>query len=819
MKPIQFCFLLSLLLAFSQMYAQQKVTISGYVEDADTGEKLIGANVYDAKTFAGTTTNAYGFYSLTLPSDSIQLVVSFIGFDTYAESILLKENITKNIVLQSDVLLKEVEVIATEATPEIQERTQMSTVSIPIKQIKSLPRFLGEVDVLKALQLMPGVQSGSEGSSGLYVRGGGPDQNLILLDGVPVYNASHLFGFFSVFNADAINSVDLIKGGFPARYGGRLSSVIDIRMKEGSMKKIGGAVSIGLISSKFMLEGPIIKDKTSFIISGRRTYIDVLARPFIRMANNQDEGYNSTLGYYFYDLNAKINHKFSDRDRIYLSAYAGDDTFYFREESEYDDPGFDSSYKDDYDANTGWGNITSMLRWNHVLSPKLFSNVSLTYSNYDLHIDYSSKSEYTYNGMVEKEDFGFRYFSGIEDWGAKIDFDFMPSPAHYIKFGVGATHHQFKPGALQYEANFGDDDDENIDTLLNESFVNAVEYVAYVEDDFKMTNRLKANLGLHYSSFAVDDTMFHSLQPRISARYLLNNRWSLKASFAMMTQYIHLLSNSSAIDLPTDLWVPATKKVVPQNSMQVALGAAHTFKNNFEVSIESYYKTMKNLIAYKDGGSYFGGGIGSDTDWQDQVESGDGESYGVEFLVQKKKGNTTGWIGYTLSWSNRQFEEINFGKQFPYKYDRRHDIAIAVMHKFGERFELSGSWVFGTGNAVTLALANYPKAAMPDVDIRNLVNGYGNNAFGYGANQFFDNRNGYRMPSYHRLDIGASFIKQKKTGERRWNVGFYNLYSRKNPFFMFVDTQYDPASGEQERKYKLVSLIPILPSVSWQRTF
>ena len=821
------------LLTFIYIYvnAQQKYTISGYIEDAQTGEKLIGANVYEANTFVGTTTNVYGFFSLTLPADSVQLRASFIGYNNYEKSFILNKNEQITISLNSGELLQEVEVKATEVSETIEERSQMSAVSIPIQQIKSLPTFLGEVDVLKALQLLPGIQSGSEGSSGLYVRGGGPDQNLILLDGVPVYNASHLFGFFSVFNADAINSVELIKGGFPARYGGRLSSVIDIRMKEGNMKKISGSASIGLISSKLTLEAPLIKDKTSFIVSGRRTYIDILARPFILLANKgarasevgATEKYRAYGGYYFYDLNAKINHKFSDKDRIYLSAYMGDDRFYFNEKSEYEDQF--AKYESDYGAKTGWGNITSMLRWNHILSPKMFSNVALTYSNYNMNIGYNSedyelqKAQPAFNIEEEeyRENFGFEYFSGIRDIGGKIDFDFVPSPQHYLKFGTSLTNHAFRPGGLQFSIK-GSENGETLDTLLNESFVNALEYATYIEDDIRIGKHFKANIGLHYSGFAVDDTLFQSLQPRFSARYLLKNRWSLKASYANMTQYIHLLSNSSAIDLPTDLWVPATKKILPQNSRQVAAGVAHTLLNGLELSVETYYKAMNNLIAYKDGASYLSGDIGSQgNDWQNQVEIGKGKAYGVELLVQQKKGNTTGWIGYTLSWTNRTFEEINFGETFPYKYDRRHDIAIAIMHRFNDRIELSANWVFGTGNAVTLALATYERANLPYNSASEALSYY-NNPFGYGTIKHYDSRNGFRMANYHRFDIGASFIKKKKHGERRWNIGFYNVYNRKNPFFLYVDS-VRKSDGTTRNVYKQVSIIPILPSVSWNRNF
>ncbi len=784
--------------------AQEKFTISGYIEDAKTGEKLIGANIYDAKTFKGTTSNAYGFYSLTLPSDSVDLVISFIGYNKISERIKLDANREQNFALGADVLLDEVEITAEEASEQIHEKSQMSSVSIPMSQIKSLPAFLGEVDVIKALQLLPGVQSGSEASSGLYVRGGGPDQNLILLDGVPVYNASHLFGFFSVFNADAINSVELIKGGFPARYGGRLSSVVDIRMKEGNTKKFGASLSVGLISSKLTLEGPIIKDKTSFIISGRRTYIDLLARPFI-LAASEGEGIG---GYFFHDFNAKVNHKFSEKDRLYLSTYTGRDKFYFNQKEK------DGELSNQYKASLGWGNWTGMMRWNHVFTPKLFGNLTATYSSYDLATDLEyEESDLDDEGNVVKDRFKAGYESGIEDWGAKLDFDYSPTPSQFIRFGAGATQHTFSPGARQFKLTSDEETELSLDTIIADNEVKALEIDAYIEDDIKLGSRLKVNAGLHFSGFKVDDAFYKSVQPRLSARFLVSPQLSLKASYAEMQQFIHLLSNSSALDLPSDLWVPATAKVKPQKSRQVAAGVAQTLFDKYELSVEGYYKTMDNLIAYLDGASYFDGS----KDWQDKVASGSGEAYGLEFLFQKKTGKTTGWLGYTLSWSNRQFDErINNGEPFPYKYDRRHDIAIALIHRFSDRIELSANWVFGTGNAVTLPIARYPRA-----ELANEENGW-INAFGYGDVKHFDSRNGYRMRNYHRLDWGLSFFKKKKRGERRWNLGFYNLYSRKNPFFIFEDQQYysdGQGNGRFRRVYKQVSIFPILPSFSYNRSW
>lgn len=781
--------LLLLLLFFSTTAFGQKYTISGYVTDSATGEQLIGANVYDLNTLEGTTTNTYGFFSFTMEEDTVELVISYIGYQPYYKTVYLDADRKLNVALLSSVSLKEVEVTA-DRVEKIQERTQMSSVSIPIKQIKKLPAFMGEVDVLKALQLMPGVQSGNEGSSGLYVRGGSPDQNLILLDGVPVYNVSHLFGFFSVFNADAINNVQLIKGGFPARYGGRLSSVLEINMKEGNRNEFHGEGSLGIIASKLTLEGPIIKDKASFIVSGRRTYIDILARPLIK---SQMEG-DGIVGYYFYDLNGKVNYKISDKDRLYLSAYMGDDKFYFRDEQSYINNNVE--YMDAFGGELSWGNLTSVLRWNHEFSQKLFSNVTLNYSQYKFLTAVSQESTETPpNQDPIHNSFNLNYFSGIKDWSTRIDFDYVPSPRHFLKFGANAIWHTFEPGATQFQSKQASFE---LDTTFNNEKIPAYEFAIYVEDDVKITNQLKANIGVHASAFSVRDEFYYSVQPRVSARYLINEFMSVKASYAMMAQYIHLLTNSG-VGLPTDLWVPATDNVLPQNSHQVAGGFATTVKDLLEVSIEGYYKVMNNIIEFKPGTSF----IGSEAGWEEKVASGTGWSYGGELFLQKKTGNTTGWVGYTLSWTEREFEEINFGERFPYKYDRRHDISVAISHEFNDKWEMSGTWVYGTGNATTLPLARYQAAGGLSGPF-----GYSEDIYSYGE------RNSYRMAAYHRMDFGVTYNKETKWGGYSFNLSVYNLYNRKNPFFI-----YEGTDSRGDREFKQVSLFPVLPSLSFNFHF
>jgi outer membrane receptor for ferrienterochelin and colicin len=770
----------------SLLVQAQKFTISGSVKDAGSGENLIGATIYNLRSLQGTTANTYGFYSVTLPADSIHLRISYVGYEQQVFKFFLSKDTTININLVSGSTLREV-VISGTKEDQIQETSRMSTIDIPIEQIKALPALLGEVDVLKVLQLLPGVQSGSEGSSGLYVRGGGPDQNLILLDGVPVYNASHLFGFFSVFNADALNHVELIKGGFPARYGGRLSSVIDISMKEGNSKKLQGEGAFGLVASRLTIEAPIVKDKTSFIISGRRTYIDLLARPLIKKATKGEE----VGGYFFYDMNAKINHRFNDNNRLYFSIYTGDDKFYAR--SRYSYKNDFESVKNEDEFKLQWGNLTTAIRWNSVLNKKLFSNVTATYSRYRFGVYADLKETGTKQGDTFTEFYHTAYVSGIRDYALKVDFDYMPSPNHYVKFGGQAIDHLFTPGVLSVRSN------EVADTTLGASRTYAKEFFLYLEDDFLITDKLKVNAGVHASGFLVDKKYYHSVQPRLSGRYLLTRDLSFKASYAQMTQFIHLLSNVG-IGLPTDLWVPATGSVGPERSYISSAGAAYNLKNQFEFTLEAYYKKMKGLIEYKEGANY----LNIESDWQTKVERGEGESYGAEVFIQKKTGKLSGWIGYTLSWTNRTFPNISFGETFPYRYDRRHDVEVALSYKWRENREFGMTWVYGTGAAVTLPQSNYQQHE--EMQARYFYDDDGV--------QYYGGRNAYRMRAYHRMDFSYTTTKKTKWGERSWIIGAYNLYSRKNPFFL--DISYDK---DGNKKFVQYSLFPFIPSITYRFKF
>ena len=780
----------------------QKRTISGYVMDAASKETLIGATIFDKNSGKGCVTNNYGFYTLTLDQGALDLQVSYVGYTQQNKTLDLKENLSMNFALETNTTLDEVVVEATRATVSARS-PQMSVVELPIQQIKSIPTLFGEADVLKAIQLLPGVQNGSEGSAGMYVRGGGPDENLLLLDGVPVYNVNHMMGFFSVFNPDALKNVTLYKGSFPAHFGGRLSSVVDIRMKEGDMQKYHGNVSVGLISSKLNIEGPIVKDKLSFNLSFRRTYSDLLIKPALWIARMRLEGVNKLNGgYYFYDLNAKLNWKISDKDRLYLSFYSGDDGVYLKIKNK-DYAYNDVQYQNYINMDWKWGNMVSALRWNHVMSQKLFMDASVNYTQYrhNLGMGMTEENIYEQNNTSVKDEFSMAYKSGINDLTAKVDFDYTPLPNHEIRFGGSYTYHMFRPEVQSYK--YVEGNQTELDTIAGSPKVFAHETALYVEDNMTFGDIFRVNAGLHYSTFTVEGKTYQSVQPRLSTSVMLASNLSLKAGYAYMTQYVHLLSNSS-LSLPTDLWVPVTKNIVPMNAHQVSLGAFYELPKLFDISVEGYYKIMDNLLEYKDGASFFG----SSENWENKVCMGKGWAYGVELLVQRSFGKTTGWIGYTWAHAKRQFDRegmvINQGEVFPAKYDRRHDLSITVQHKFNDRIDLSGTWVFSSGNCGTLGTQIY----------EGLVDDWGTvpaiNAL---------ERNNFRLGSYHRLDLSVNFHKQKKHGVRTWNISVYNVYNHNNPFIVYTDYRWDEAAQKEKRVLMQASLFPIIPSVSYSFKF
>ncbi len=763
----------------------KKHTISGYLRDENSGENLIGASILTASGTQGITSNNYGHFSITLPDDSVKLQFSYVGYESRQIGFFLREDTMINVGLKAHVL----DEVVISGEESIQEITRMSTMELSVKQIKSLPAMAGETDVLKTLQLLPGVQGGPEGSSGLYVRGGSPDQNLILLDGVPVYNASHLFGFFSVFNSDAINHVELIKGGFPARYGGRLSSVVSVDLKEGNQEKIKGEGSIGPIASRLTIEGPIKKDRSSFIISGRRTFADLLVRPFMqwRYKGDKDESYS------FYDLSAKFNHRINNANRLYFSVYSGRDGVSTYNRNTFTSDTLQSRTEDKYKLT--WGNITSAFRWNCVIAPQVFSNVTATYSQYQFNTVTESVEFIKSEDLSRNNHFKNNYVSGIKDFAFKDDFDFFLHPGHAIKSGIFGIYHEFSPGALTYRVGV------SRDTVVGSYKINALEYGGYLEDDISVSHRIKANIGVHVASFNVEHKTYPSIQPRLALRYLISPKASFKVSYVQMKQFIHLLTNVG-IGLPTDLWVPATPVAKPEDSWQTASAFTYAPNSIFEFTIEGYYKSMRGLIEYKNGASF----LNLDKDWQSKIETGNGKSYGSEIFIRKKEGRWTGWLGYTLARAYRQFDNIDNGSKFPFKYDRRHDLEIATMYTWNSKIDFAFTWVYGSGLPTTLPTARY----------NDFSGGIEGSEYGDMYVKHYPARNNFRMRDYHRLDATISFLKKKKWGERRWVIGLYNAYNRRNPFYLGV--KRGNVYGELPKVIQY-SLFPVIPAISYNFKF
>jgi hypothetical protein len=781
-----------LIMFFGQLWSQPsaRFTISGYVKEAGSGESLIGVNIYVPELKTGTITNTYGFYSLTLPpADSVELVVSYVGFATETVKTSLKKNIELNIGLKPGLVLGEVVVRADRAEKQ-SENVKMSSFKLQVAQIKNVPSLLGEKDVLKVLQLMPGVQKGSEGNSGIYVRGGGPDQNLIILDDAIVYNASHLFGFFSLFNGDALKSVELTKGGFPARFGGRLSSVLEMNMKEGNKEKWHGEGGIGIISSRLTIEGPLKKGKSSILISGRRTYADLVLRPLLKAMDSEN------TGYFFYDLNAKVNYDFGRKNKLYLSGYFGKDKFYLKDN------------RDNVRENVGflWGNSTGTLRWNHLFNNKLFANTSAIFSSYKFGI-YDK-----YKVIRENKDYYAEYYSGITDFSLKYDLDYMPGTRHWIKAGAVTILHRFKPYA------FIELDVPNNLNKREKKITKGIESGLYAEDTWQPLLPLKINGGMRFSHFLASNNQYYFLEPRLSAAWRLRNDVALKGSYASMNQFIHMISGTG-ISLPTDLWVPTTDRVKPQQSRQVALGIVKDIsKPMLSLSLEGYYKTMEHVIGYKEGASFLildEAGSGAGINWEDNITEGNAWSYGTELLIQKKEGRLTGWIGYTLSWTQMQFDSLNFGRKFYARYDRRHDISVVGTYRLNDHVTFSGTWVYGTGNAVTLPMSEYsanrhfPFAGEYDY----------HHGFGMDYVNDYPEKNNFRMGAYHRLDAGVQFLKKKRWGERIWEISVYNVYNRKNPFYYNIENETDRSTSKTYGRLKQVSLFPVIPSVSYSFRF
>lgn len=766
MKPI---FLLSIIfLLFGKINAQENLTISGKITDALTGEDLIGVTISKEGTMIGTMTNTYGFFSLTLPKGNHTIRISTIGYLALLKDIVLDKNISLNLKLEQSINTLDEVVVFSEKKDRNITSTDIGIERISIKKLETIPVLFGEKDILKTIQLLPGISTASEGSSGFSVRGGSIDQNLILLDEAPVYSASHLMGFFSVFNSDALKNMEVYKGGIPARFGGRASSVLDITMKDGNNQNLSLSGGIGLISSRATIEGPIIKDKMSFIVSGRRSYADLVGKA----AGLLDDD----MSLYFYDLNAKLNYKINDKNRIFLSGYFGKDDFGFG------------------DIGMGWGNTTATLRWNHLFSNKLFSNTTAIYSNYDYAFNIADDAEMS---------------SGIEDYSVKQDFTWYVNPNNKIRFGLNSTYHTFSPGKLL----FGNAEADEI--VLEEKY--ALESALYISNNQKINEKFSADYGLRLSMFnqlgagwsnqynadneIIDAIYFDSgelmqtyleYEPRVSLNYQLNSNSSVKASYNRMAQYLHLLSNSTS-GQPTDTWTPSTQNIKPTIATQYALGYFRNFSDNqFEFSVESYYKDMQNVLDYEDGTD-----ILLNENIEANILSGAGRSYGIEFYLKKKYGRFNGWISYTLSQTENKIDGINNFDWYPSKYDKTHDLSLVAMYELNKRWSVSSSWVYYTGNAVTFPSGKY------EYDGQILP--------------YFTERNGYRMPDYHRLDLNLHLKgKDNKKYKSSWDFSIYNAYDRKNAYT--IDFQESETAQGETEAVKL-SLFGIVPAITWNFKF
>lgn len=768
--------LLGYLILFSAALFSQSprgLTLSGSVRDESSGEALIGATVrVKDQPVIGAVSNAYGYYAISVPAGTYTLLVSYVGYQTLEMTLAVSRDTTVQLQLNpAQYQMEEVVIEYKQDEKENVVSAKMGVTKLEIAEMAKIPVIFGEKDIIKTVQLLPGVKSAGEGNSGFFVRGGGADQNLVLLDEAPVYNASHLLGFFSVFNSDALKDVTLIKGGMPAEYGGRLSSVMDVRMKDGNNKKYGVTGGIGLISSRLTVEGPIVKEKGSFMASGRRTYADL----FLKLLQD------STLSQsklYFYDLNLKANYRFGDKNQVYLSGYFGRDNF-----------GFGNTF------NFDWGNQTATLRWNHLFSNRLFSNTTFIYSDYDYQIKL---------GLGET---GIKITSGIQDYNVKQDFQFYANGKNTLKFGVNAIHHTFVPGVISID---------NDTTELGKKY--ALEYAAYLSHEWSASDRFKINYGLRLSAFqslgnddmvytyspegTVTDSVVYGrdqvfqsyggIEPRLSASYVLTENSSVKASYMRTYQYMHLLSNSSS-GTPTDLWIPSSNNVKPEIADQISLGYFRNFdNNNYEFSAEAYYKDLQNQIDYRNG---------AELEFNSKVEAdllfGDGRAYGLELFLKKRNGRLNGWISYTLSRTERQIEGINGGAYYPARQDRTHDLSVVAIYDLNKRISLSGLFVYYTGNAVT-----FPSG-------RAFIDGQWVNTY--------SDRNAERMPAYHRLDLAVTVQgKARERFESSWNFSLYNAYGRKNAYSIsFQASETNPNQSEAVR----LALFRWIPSVTYNFTF
>ena len=792
-------------------------TLHGYVTDAESGETLIGANVYCPALGVGTVANAYGFYSLPLTAGRHSVVITYVGYSPQVLTINMTDDVAQNVQLKPARVLGEV-VVESDRPETGVASTRMSASTITMQQIQQLPAILGEADVLKSIQLQPGVQAGFAGTSQLSVRGGNLDQNLFLLDGIMLYNVHHVLGFESAFMPDAVKHVDFFRGSFPARYGGRLSSVADVRTKDGDMQHYHGLLSVGLLTSHVELEGPIIKDRTSFMVSARRSYFDWLLGAAIKMSEEDVDKFSI----YFYDVNAKVNHKFSDTDRLFLSFYQGQDGIKIGAKfGDWDSSDYDRSYGNFY-GDLHWGNTFGSLRWNHLYTPSLFSNMTIGYNSYRLLNDSRVRYlDYEDNLLSSDNYFRSKFSSGIDDLMALYDFDWHPSNKHHVKFGGNYTLHSFHPEVQQTRIKFWDDETDLDNTYkLDNSDMHGHEFALYAEDDVTLAERWQLNAGLRGVLYAVDGKSYPGLEPRLSAAYRLGYGLRLKSAYTMMHQNVLQLT-TSPLNMPTDLWVSVTKDNKPMIANQFSVGLACDRWQGWSLTLEGYYKDMRHVLEYVDGASFSGSSKG----WETKVTQGNGRGCGLELGVQRTTGRITGMLSYTLSKSDRQFPNgtINNGKRYPYEFDRRHVCHLLLQYQLTPHVDLNACWNFASGGYATLSkqtsLYIFPQA----------------NDVSYGSScqtedDYYSSRNNYHMKPRHQLDLSINIHHDTKHGERIWNFSLMNAYMHRNQDLLWTEPGTykervpDGQGGTVEKSYpvrKIVqaTVIPILPSASYTYKF
>ena len=778
-------------------FAQQpgRVTVSGLITDYASDETLIGAGVTAGNN--GAESNNFGFYSLTLPrsADTVAVTYSYVGYEPQIHRFRALKDTVLNIRLVSGAALSEAVVTAQQETGI--SATKMSAIEVPLQIVKSAPALFGESDVIKTIQLLPGVQGGLEGFSGIYVRGGGPDENLLLLDGIPVYNAEHMLGIFSMFQPEAIKKMTLIKGAFPARYGGRISSIVDVRTNDGNLYETSGNIGISMLADKFHLEGPLWKGKTSYSISARGMHTAFL-KPMLKALKFDGN-------YYFYDLDAKLTHWVNERNRLYLNVYNGMDNLHYKhaEKQQYTLPNSPVQSTNNASMGMRWGNTVAALRWNHILSGQLFSNTTLAYNRYRfVTVTDLLMEERQGNTVMDKNYYSFDYRSGMRDWVLKTDLDYFPSTRHKLRFGGSYTLHRFIPETSSIARQVIDAATQ-VDTSWRSSILVQIghEFSLYAEDEIQLSDALALNPGVHASLFNTQGKSYWALEPRMSAKWAFAQGWSTKAAYSRMSQYVHLLS-SSQMSLPIDLWVPITRNIAPEVSSQYSLGLYYGGIRGWEFSLEAYFKDMDNVVEYKDGVSFFLNSVG----WENKVETGRGRAMGIELFVEKTMGKTTGWLGYTLSKSDRIFPTINAGKSFPFRYDRRHNINLVLNHRFSKKFDMSTTWTYASGGVTTLGERTVAMSS-PTGEV-------------YEA-EHVPSRNNFRLPASHTLNLGFNLHKPHYRGESVWNLSIYNAYNHMNPNFVVKDTDSFFRGDEYVMRAKLVKLtiLPIFPSIGYTRSF